>query len=140
MLLHVQRSGEHGSPASNGSSNLSRSLFRVASTSLSRLRPPPTLRMRFSGATGWRPPRRRCLTFFPCLTSPATSVICCSLVFCSNSFNPAAIVLREAPVASATLDVPPQPADFASAAKYSNRESKCGFLNDLEVVCKSGGK
>ena len=20
---------------------------------------------------------------------------------------------------------------------YSNRESKCGFLNDLEVVCKS---
>jgi len=24
--------------------------------------------------------------------------------------------------------------------RYSNRDSKCRFLNDLEVVCKSGGK
>ncbi len=82
-------------------------------------RPPPTLRMRFSGATGWWPPRRRCLTFFSGLTSSTDSEICCSLNFCSNSFNPTAMVLREAPVAFATLDIPPQPRDFASAAKYN---------------------
>src|ERR671914_751915 len=84
MLLEVQRNGDSGSPRVTGSMRLSRSVQRVLSVSVVRLRPPPGLRMRPETSSG--------SGFFPASRS---------------SLQPAVMVGRETPVAWETKVVPP---------------------------------
>src|SRR6266511_651349 len=112
-LLHVQRSGDSGSPRSVGSTNLSRSLTSVASFSTVRLRPPPGFRIR-----------------------PAADL---SRSF--NSCAPTRIARRDTPVALETIEAPPRPIASASAAATQRRSFSFSIpsssLNRLPIVSTS---
>src|SRR5260370_7678205 len=81
MLLHVQRSGDSGSPRVTGSTNRSKSSRRLASLLTVCLRPPPFRRIR------------------PVLAPPLS---CSSLI-------PWLMALRQIPGARETAEIPPHP-------------------------------
>ena len=88
MLFDVYLSGDSGSPRVAGSISPSKSVCNVGSFSVFFFRPPPSFRKREIG-------------------------------FFAGDFNsliPLAIVSRDIPVALETIDVPPRPIAFASAA------------------------
>ena len=97
MLLHVQRNGDSGWPRVTGSTKASSAARNPGSISVSFLRPPPELRTR--AATGSSGCARRC----------------------SSSRIPAVIVFLAKPVATATVETPPQPNAIASVAAHCLR-------------------
>ena len=97
VLLHVQRSGDIGSPRVLGSINRSSACTNPGSVSVSRLRPPPSLRSR--AATGAR----------GCFLRTASST------------SPLRMVLRDIPVALLTALTPPRPKVCASVAAHCRR-------------------
>jgi hypothetical protein len=97
LIVDVTRSGDWGSPRVVGSTSASSLLASIGCRSVRRLRPPPGRRTRPRSHSGRRP------RFF-------------------SSHNPAAIVLRAIPIASATRDTPPQPIARASVAAQMRRD------------------
>ena len=112
-LFEVQRSGDCGSPNTDGSSNPSRSDSKVESPSSFLLRPPPTRR-----------------------TRPVSTTLPDS-----SSRIPRVIVDRDTAVARATRAIPPRPSAFASVATHSlrDRSSSAGLsaLNFSRTVVES---
>jgi hypothetical protein len=104
--LHVQRSGDIGSPLLVGSTSASRSASKLASMSTNRLRPPPGARTRLGASAAVN-------------GGVAALLLALALTADSISAKPAYTVVRDSPATLATTLTPPRPRLRASAAAHN---------------------